>query len=378
MQLKQLHIVSFDNPFPADYGGVVDVFYKLKALSELGVKIHLHCFEYGRKPSNYLDQICSTVNYYPRKTKLANGLSRLPYIVQSRISESLIQNLLVNDYPILVEGIHCCSVCLDSRLKNRFFIFRPSNIEHHYYRNLAKAETSFAKKVFFHLEAIKLKCLEKKLPSPNQIWGISETDTQYFKTLFPKSRVEHIPGFHSANRINCPVGMGAYALYHGHLGVAENRKAVRFLLKNVFSKLDYPLIISGKNPSKEIVALCKELKHVQLIENPDEASMFRLIQHAHIHVLPTFQNTGFKLKLIHALFNGRHVLVNSKMLNGTPFQSVCHLAEDAAAWVSQIEKLANLDFTLQDIAQRKAILFPNYSNSANAEKIKTLIFNSKN
>ncbi len=30
---KYLHIISFDIPYPPNYGGVIDVFYKLKALA---------------------------------------------------------------------------------------------------------------------------------------------------------------------------------------------------------------------------------------------------------------------------------------------------------------------------------------------------------
>ncbi len=37
-----LHIIAFDIPFPPDYGGVIDVYYKIKTLSEAGVRIHLH------------------------------------------------------------------------------------------------------------------------------------------------------------------------------------------------------------------------------------------------------------------------------------------------------------------------------------------------
>ena len=44
---NKLHIISLDIPFPANYGGVIDIFYKLKSLSNLGVEIILHCFEYG-------------------------------------------------------------------------------------------------------------------------------------------------------------------------------------------------------------------------------------------------------------------------------------------------------------------------------------------
>ena len=52
---KTLQIVIFDNPCPPDYGGVIDVFYKIKALKALGVRIlkknksyliyRLHVFE---------------------------------------------------------------------------------------------------------------------------------------------------------------------------------------------------------------------------------------------------------------------------------------------------------------------------------------------
>ena len=52
-----LHIISFDIPYPANYGGVIDVYYKAKALSEKGVKVHLHCFQYGRKPSMVLENL---------------------------------------------------------------------------------------------------------------------------------------------------------------------------------------------------------------------------------------------------------------------------------------------------------------------------------
>jgi hypothetical protein len=48
MQGKPLHIVSFDNPYPPVYGGIIDVYYKLKALHALGFEIYLHCFVYTK------------------------------------------------------------------------------------------------------------------------------------------------------------------------------------------------------------------------------------------------------------------------------------------------------------------------------------------
>ena len=54
---KFIHVVSFDVPYPANYGGVIDVFHRLKALHKNGYKIILHCFEYGRDKQIELDKI---------------------------------------------------------------------------------------------------------------------------------------------------------------------------------------------------------------------------------------------------------------------------------------------------------------------------------
>jgi hypothetical protein len=52
-----IHIISFDVPYPANYGGVMDVFYKLKNLHALGTHIILHCYDYGRGEQKGLSNI---------------------------------------------------------------------------------------------------------------------------------------------------------------------------------------------------------------------------------------------------------------------------------------------------------------------------------
>ena len=46
-----LHVIAFDVPFPADYGGVIDIYYKIKAIHKEGVDIKLHIYNYGRNYS---------------------------------------------------------------------------------------------------------------------------------------------------------------------------------------------------------------------------------------------------------------------------------------------------------------------------------------
>ncbi len=136
---KHIHVVSFDVPWPANYGGVIDVFFKVKAMAEKGIKIHLHCFEYGRTPAPELEKVCHAVQYYQRDLSKRHLFKSLPYIVSSRSNNTLIENLLADDYPILLEGLHTCALLDDDRLSDRKVSVRTHNIEHEYYLNLAKS-----------------------------------------------------------------------------------------------------------------------------------------------------------------------------------------------------------------------------------------------
>lgn len=146
MKPKHLHIVSFDVPYPTNYGGVIDVFYKLKALYQQGIKIHLHCFKYGRAEALALKNFCEKIYYYERKMNKTQLFDSLPFVVITRSSEKLIKNLLKDKHPILFEGLHCCYHLNDERLQGRLKIVRTHNIEHDYYKNLEKVEKSIFKK----------------------------------------------------------------------------------------------------------------------------------------------------------------------------------------------------------------------------------------
>ena len=80
----------------------------------------------------------------------------------------LLKNLLENDYPILFDGLHTCYYINHPQLQGRMKIYRESNIEHDYYRHLAKAETNLIKKYFFLVEAWRFERYQEIL---KQYWG---------------------------------------------------------------------------------------------------------------------------------------------------------------------------------------------------------------
>ena len=126
----RLHVVSFQVPYPPRYGGLIDVYYKLKALKQSGVRLTLHTYIYGdaTRQDESLRQVADEVYYYPRHTGWQAASGRLPYIVQSRRSPLLLEHLLADDAPILFEGLHTCYFLTHPRLAGRELWVRTHNV----------------------------------------------------------------------------------------------------------------------------------------------------------------------------------------------------------------------------------------------------------
>lgn len=365
-----LHIISFNVPYPADYGGVIDVFYKIRALKDAGIRIILHCFTYGRQPSKELESLCFKVYYYRRKKGLPYFFSRTPYITLTRTSNIMPKRLLEDNFPVLFEGLHSTYYIKAISGSNKTLIVRAHNIEHTYYRQLARQETNIFRKIFLLTEALKLKKYESILENADHILGISESDTSYFSRKYNK--VHFIPAFHPSDQIHIPDGRGSYLLYHGNLSVAENHHAARYLVKEVFSRTAHPVIIAGKDPQEGLINLVSAYPNIQIEANPDEERMRELIRNAHINVLFTFQATGIKLKLLHTLFSGRFCMVNQPMVEGSELASLCSLVNNTDEALREIDMLMGREMSVDEIRQRKKLL-EFYSNSSGAEKIRRLL-----
>ena len=369
--MTRLHVISFDVPYPANYGGVIDVYHKLRCLHAAGIKIHLHCFTYGRGPAPELEALCEQVYYYPRKTGVLSNLSLLPYTVKSRQSAELRQNLLRQPFPILFEVLHTCDLLNDPELATRKKIFRHSNIEHDYYHELSKGERNWIKRWYLKVEAFKLRRFENVLAKADYILAVNQKDTLYYAQKFSKVKSIYLPSFHAQDEVMITQGNGDYILYHGNLSISENYVALQWLLKEVFAGITVPVVIAGLNPPEFLKQEIKQYTHVKLIENPSEQEMDTLIKEAQVHVLYTMQGTGLKLKLLNVLFRGRFVVLNGKMLEGTGLKAddTLFCTETAACFKEQIQALMQKKFENKEVMQRGKQLKP-FMNQTN---IKTLL-----
>ena len=367
---KRLHIVCLDVPYPPDYGGAFEMFYTIKNLSEHNVKIHLHCFEYGRGRQNELNKYCEEVIYYQRNIGHRGISHKYPYIVCSRSNEDLISNLSKDQFPILLEGIHCSYFLDQDRFKNRKVLLRLHNVEYKYYDQLRKSSPHLLKKFYYWNESRLLRKYEKRVAAKaEKILAISETDKNEFQNEFGSANISYLPAFIPWSHVMSKDGMGSFCLYHGNLSVPENEKAAVWLLEEVFNDLEMPFVIAGKNPGNRLKSLSKKKPNICLLENPTGEEMQDLISKAHIHVLPSFNNTGVKFKLLNAVFCGRHCVANDPMVNGSGLENACHVAGNSAGFKSILIQLYHQPFTEDEIHLRNGLLKKTYDNAINTERL---------
>jgi Glycosyltransferase Family 4 len=364
-----LHIVSFDIPYPANYGGVIVIYHQIKALHALGVKVILHCYEYGdRHPQPALAAYCHEVYYYPRSRSLWYQLHPLPFIMRTRMSSALLKRLKADNYPILFEGMHTAGLVWHKRLMGRPKIVRMHNVEWQYYESMSSLSEDLPEKIYAFVESIKLQRIEPKVVlHADEIICISTEDAAYYRDM--KANTHYIPALHPNAFVESGLGRGEYVLFHGKLSVADNEQAAMWLIKEVFANVNVPFIVAGLKPSWRLREMVERYDHIQLIADPGEEEMNNLIRGAHINVLVSFQRAGMKLKLINSLFRGRFCLVNQRMVSGTGLDSLCLVRNSAAAMRQTVEAMINAPFTQRHIDERRNLLETAYSNVENTQKL---------
>ena len=369
MQKKELHIVSFENPFPPDFGGVIDVFYKVKALHSFGFSIYLHCYYEDRSEvSEELKAITEKVYLYKKNKNPFFVFSKYPLPVICRYDNDLIENIRKHQAPILFEGLHSTMILRKAKLENKKYL-RLHNIESNFYSGMSKSETNWVKKVLYYFVAKKYLSYQKTIADFDYTFTLSRYELEEAKKLTPNCM--YVPVFHG-NEINKPLSeFGKYAFYHGDLRLADNKKAALFLIE-VFKEIpDYNLIIASSNGKKLIENKVKNISNVSFVEIVDENHLNELFENAHINVMLSFQEAGTKLKVINSLFKSRFCLINKNMVDDTNLLSLCEIAESKSEFINKIKLLKDKPYTQNDA--KKEVLLKVLNDKENAKLIEERI-----
>ncbi len=251
-------------------------------------------------------------------------------------------------------------------------------MEYRYYRQLYHAEGSLLKKLYYLHESMLLRQYEKKIARRVPILAVSEKDSDCYRAEFGAERITTLPVFLPFDEVKSREGTGCFCLYHGNLSVPENEQAASWLLRKVFYSLPVPLVITGKNPSVRLARLVSRSPHACLIADPSQDEMQDLIAKAQINILPSFNCTGVKLKLLNALYNGRHCVVNDQAVQCTGLEDACHTGPDADALRQLVTKLYKQPFGAEEIVTRKHLLEKKFNTRENVKQLIDCIWREGN
>ncbi|MBD3636367.1 MAG: glycosyltransferase [Crocinitomicaceae bacterium] len=372
MDKPKVHIIAFDVPYPPNYGGIADVFYKLKSLHEAGAEIIYHCFYYKghNPPTKELEKYCSKLYYYERKQSIFKLLfSKLPYVVATRNDSILLLNILSDPAPVLMDGIQCTYWLLHNDVQDQKILYRANNIEHEYYEGLAHVEKNIFRKWYLKMEAKKLRNYEWQIRHADITLCVARQDIPHFEQY---GKTIHLPPFFDDTHtldFSQPQPEEKFVLFQANLSVTENENAATHIIEQISPLTEHKIIIAGRGPSASLKSLAGSSANVELIDTPDQETMSSLIRDAQIHLLLTFQQTGIKLKLLHALQSGRHIIINKYMDDDGIFAEMCDVVNESNKIADRIDELMNLEFTKEMKADRDQKFNAIYSNKIKAEKI---------
>jgi len=369
MQTNTLHIISLDNPFPPVYGGIIDIFYKIKALRSLGYKIHLHCFVNTIPIENTeLELLVEQIYYYKNKKTILNFLSLKPFSVNSRFDKKLTLNLKKINAPVLFESLKVASIVDADILEKK--ILRMHNIEHDYFFGIAKSESNWAMKFMYYLEGVKYQIFESQIRKFDEVITLSVKENNYVTEKIKTSN--YIPLFHGNLTVKDLSEFGRYAVYSGDMRTSDNRKAVRFLI-DIFNEMkNYQLVIAVSDNFDFVEKLIDKSEYITLVKLKNYNHLQEILADAHINVMVSFQESGTKLKLVNALFNSRHCLINKNMVDDDRILDICTLASEKEGFITALQQLKNTPY--KDFQTRKKVLDEVFDDKKNAQKLASLIF----
>ncbi|MDW9381217.1 hypothetical protein [Chryseobacterium sp. JV558] len=371
--MKELHIISFNYPYPPSYGGIIDVYYKIWALSDLGIKIHLHCFvdQVPETIDQEIEEITENVFFYEKKKNPLLYFSGIPFAAAIRDSDVLLKNLEKINAPILFEGLQTTHIIRFLKDSGHQLYLRHHNNETEYYKGLSSSEKNIFKKIVYRIESLKHKGYQKKLLKKfDVVFCLSEKEYDEVKMYSGNAQLIHI--FHGNQSVKQLDKKGNYFLFHGDLTTADNKKALIETIDLFKTLPQYKLVVASDRASEDIKRKISAVENISLTPILTTENLHHLLENAHANILISYQNSGTKVKLFNTLYNSRFVIINGNITDDPILTNLCLYGANMDEIRQQIITSAEKNY--DDNEKRKEILEKTHSDHAKAEQIVKIIF----
>lgn len=371
---KKILQISPVFPYPPNFGGRVDVMYRLEYLNINGYSVDLLVVT-NENPTKAQIEIVRkhTHNLWilPRVTNILFILHPYPFQVISRLS---LKNIILSDeYDVVImEGDYTFMSLLNKTLLYKKLYLRVHNNEHLYFRELANSTKNPLKYLYYSLESLKMKkikpCLYEKA---DKLLFISNKEYLDHIKLYPEHSAKAIwlPPLVTHKSCKEP-RLGKSVVFVGSLYSPDNRSALTWYLRKVHPLVtsnDYSLIVAGntKGTSLEwLYSICRAYDNVSIYDSPVELD--NLYDSSRIFISPILNGAGLKMKSIEAILNGLALVSTEIGVEGSGLVPNEHflLANDPVDFADAIDKLINDEALRLNLIQKsQKFIRDNYDGS---------------
>jgi len=379
--MKRALILAHDFPYPPNHGGRYDMFFRLKALKELGFKVSLIAtVKEEPDPASIakLSEICDEISIIKRQNSLLTLISPLPHQTLSRSVKGKLPLKHKNFDLILLEDLFVWKTYEDLlkfgiRTEKVFVRLHNDNVT--YFKNLAKSEKNLFKKLYYLSEAFKFFFLEKRLRNKNLVWlPISYEEAKKLKKKFKE--VHWLPvAVDLASLKPYKPKDDLTVLFLGNLFTPNNLEGLFWYLDKVHPILmqrskDYRLIVAGNTRGNTAVAeKLRNYPRIEFINSPPEVDP--IYGRSAVFINPILRGAGVKVKNIDATLHGLPVVSTSVGNEGTGFKHKRDLfiADDPSEFAESILKASKKEVGRSLVESAQKFLKRCYDHKKNLAKI---------
>ncbi|MCU6707969.1 glycosyltransferase family 4 protein [Paenibacillus sp. J5C_2022] len=345
--MMKILVVCSDFPYPADHGGRVDTWGRIKALAELGWRIDLAVC--AKQAPSAADREAASVYvnrilFRERTGRLADLLHRLPMQVQSRVGLRQMELDGGYDY-VLLEGDYVYPILEHPAISPASAILRVHNDEAAYFKALARSAGNPAHKLYYYMESLKFAGLQERMRRKvDKYLFISSKEYDRFRERDPGAISRFLPPPITREVFKPGTLHRGHVVFIGSLFMPNNREAIHWYLTHVHPKLrgepGYRFIVAGNTRGRGLDWLKgADLRDVEVHDTPE--SLDGIYGQGYLFVNPMRNGAGVKLKTIEAIQNGLPVVSTSVGCEGTGLVDGEHIlvADSPEAFCDRIRLL---------------------------------------
>ena len=260
-------------------------------------------------------------------------------------------------------------------------VLNHHNIESHLIQRRTQVENNPIKRLYYHLEGIKLQRYEAEVcPKFDMNFTVSELDKIRLLDLAPGTKAEVIANgvdteyFKSSENKEKP---GNLIMVSG-MNWFPNRDAVIYMCEEIWPLIAKKLpnitwTVVGACPPQQLLDLAKDDDRITVTGFVDDVRPY--LEESHIYLCPMRDGGGTRLKILDALAMGKAIIATTMAFEGistTPEHNVL-VADTPIEFVNQIERLMNDDNLLETLkVESRKFVIDNYSWEVIGKSLETV------